>query len=111
MVISNGGDSETAAPTTVPVAIIPGQTTTTEVPTESIVAQTMNAAVAELAESTVQVVLLDGSTPTCSGSGTIINQDGTILTNAHVIEPDAACPYDRIGIAITSDAEARGARV
>ncbi len=104
MVISNGGDGETAAPTTVPVAIIPGQTTTTEVPTESTVAQTMNATVAELAESTVQVVLLDGSTPTCSGSGTIINQDGTILTNAHVIEPDAACPYDRIGIAITSDA-------
>ena len=64
----------------------------------------MTASVAQLAESTVQILLLDGDLPTCSGSGTIIDANGTILTNAHVIQPDSACPYDRIGIAITSDA-------
>lgn len=64
----------------------------------------MSASVAELAESTVQIIMLSGDTPLCSGSGTIIDDLGTILTNAHVIEPGGTCPYDRIGIAITSDA-------
>jgi S1-C subfamily serine protease len=104
IVLTSGGDGDTAAPTTVPVATLPGQTTTTEEPTTSSTNGGMAASVAELAESTVQVVLLDGSTTTCSGSGTIIDEDGTILTNAHVIEPDVSCPYDRIGIAVTTDA-------
>lgn len=104
IVLTSGGDDDAAIPTTVPVATLPGQTTTTEGSADSTTGGSMNASVAELAESTVQVVLLDGSTPTCSGSGTIINEDGTILTNAHVIEPDVSCPYDRIGVAVTTDA-------
>jgi len=67
-------------------------------------APAMPATVAELAESTVQILLLAGEQPVCSGSGTIIDDRGTILTNAHVIEPGNGCDYDRIGIAITADA-------
>lgn len=105
---SGDGDTDLTAPTTVPVATLPGQETTTTVgeagETETSLAPAMSASVAELAESTVQIIMLSGDTPLCSGSGTIIDEIGTILTNAHVIEPGGNCPYDRIGIAITTDA-------
>ncbi len=57
-----------------------------------------------LAASTVQIQLLDADgTPICSGSGTVVDTDGTILTNAHVIARDSFCPFSTIGIAITED--------
>ncbi len=96
-----GDDDEASVVTTVPVATLPTTDTTVA---DSVTDVPLSATVADLARSTVQVVLLLGDEPTCSGSGTIIDERGTILTNAHVIEPDSSCPYDRIGIAVTDDA-------
>lgn len=117
LVLTGGDDtdSDVAGPTTVPVATLPetstsvveeGSTTTVveEDDTESSLPPSMTASVAELAESTVQILVLNGGVPVCSGSGTIIDDQGTILTNAHVIEPGGPCSYDSIGIAITTDA-------
>lgn len=109
LVLSQGGDDTAmTAPTSVPVATLQGQTTSTTSTGDGEAASSLPpaiaASVAELAESTVQIIMLDGDVPLCSGSGTIIDELGTILTNAHVIEPGGACPYDRIGIAVTGDA-------
>ncbi len=104
----NSGDEAAVSVTAVPVATLPDQTSPTTPAdggeTDSTLPPDMSASVAELAESTVQIIMLDGDVPLCSGSGTIIDDRGTILTNAHVIEPGGSCPYDRIGIAITGDA-------
>ncbi len=54
----------------------------------------------DLARSVVQVQLLLGDQITCTGSGTILEPDGTILTNSHVITQSEACPHDRIGVAV-----------
>lgn len=99
-------DTDVATATTVPVATLPDQTTTTPAigEADTTLPPNMTASVADLAESTVQILLLSGDFPVCSGSGTIIDDSGTILTNAHVIEPGGGCDYDRIGVAITSDA-------
>ena len=109
--VLTGGDDEAdvTAPTTVPVATLPSQTTSTIALDEGADPETtlppnMAASVADLAESTVQILVLSGGVPVCSGSGTIIDEQGTILTNAHVIEPGGPCNYDSIGIAITTDA-------
>ncbi len=108
LVLTGGGDeADVTAPTTVPVATLPNQATSTtaaDAPdAETSLPPNMTASVAELAESTVQILVLSGGTPVCSGSGTIIDDQGTILTNAHVIEPGGPCDYDSIGIAITTD--------
>ncbi len=117
-VVSSLGDDDeaadattTVAPTTTTDDAAPDTTsapsTTVEESTTSTAAETTvapgPATVADLARSTVQVILLDGGQPTCSGSGTIVEPDGTILTNAHVVEADAGCPYDTIGVAVTDD--------
>ncbi len=56
--------------------------------------------VTELASAVVQVQLLLGDTVVCSGSGTILDAAGTVLTNSHVITQSTSCPHDRIGIAV-----------
>ncbi len=53
----------------------------------------------ELASAVVQIQLLRNGTAVCTGSGTIVEPDGTILTNSHVISPAPPCEYDRIGVA------------
>ncbi len=61
--------------------------------------------VERLAQSTVQILVLDAAgNPTCQGSGTILDESGTILTNAHVITPGGGCEVEGIAIAITDDA-------
>ncbi|MFN3216992.1 MAG: trypsin-like peptidase domain-containing protein [Acidimicrobiales bacterium] len=59
----------------------------------------------DLARSVVQVQLLLGDQITCTGSGTIVEADGTVLTNSHVIAQSPFCPHDRIGVAITDRPE------
>lgn len=58
-----------------------------------------------LTQSVVNIQLrLDGQ-PVCSGSGTILDADGTILTNNHVIDQTTMCPHNSIAVGITSGAE------
>ena len=56
--------------------------------------------VQELAQAVVQVQLLLGDQVVCTGSGTILDADGTVLTNSHVIAQNRFCPHDTIGVAI-----------
>lgn len=56
--------------------------------------------VEELAQAVVQVQLLLGDQVVCTGSGTILDSDGTVLTNSHVIAQSQLCPHDTIGVAI-----------
>ena len=39
-----------------------------------------------------------------SGSGTVLDPAGTILTNAHVVQPDRSCVYDELQVSVTSSA-------
>lgn len=60
--------------------------------------------VEELALSTVQLVgLNDNLGRVCAGSGVMVNGDGTILTNAHVVTAGAGCDFSRIGVGVITD--------
>ena len=60
--------------------------------------------VQELASSTVQLVgLNDQNQPECAGSGVIVEANGTILTNAHVVTRTEACPFRTIGVGVAAD--------
>lgn len=59
----------------------------------------------DLATRVVQIQLLLNGQAVCSGSGTILDPQGTILTNSHVIAQSAVCPHDQIGVAIVDVAE------
>ncbi len=60
----------------------------------------------ELAASVVQILAIRDGQPVCTGSGTVIDADGTILTNFHVIEQIPACAHDTLGVAVTQDPSA-----
>ena len=61
----------------------------------------MEASAEDLSRTVVQIQLLLGNDLVCSGSGTIVDEIGTIVTNYHVVENSEFCPHDRIGIAMT----------
>lgn len=99
-----GGSSDDVASPATSVVATTALTTAPEVsaPVTSVLNEPPS--VADISRSTVQVQLLDANgIPICSGSGTIVESDGTILTNAHVIARDSFCNFSTIGIAITED--------
>ena len=65
-------------------------------------------AISDLAHAVVQIQALqrDGGelSPAWSGSGTVISPEGTILTNAHVVD-DRTGEYDVLGVAITDESD------
>jgi S1-C subfamily serine protease len=63
--------------------------------------QSPSAPVSELSRSVVQIVALVNTEPIWSGSGTVISDQGQILTNAHVVD-DRAGDYQLLGVAVTS---------
>jgi hypothetical protein len=89
-----------------------GSTSTVPVTTESVSTTTPSAADTEppgpeeLAHSVVQIQLLLDGEPVCTGSGTIIDADGLVVTNYHVVEQSAFCPHDQIGVAIAESSQA-----
>lgn len=106
-ILTGGGDEVVIPATTVPVATTAprADATTSSAPDSTEPPPPIgDATVADLARSTVQVLLLANGTPVCTGSGTFVAADGTILTNAHVIDPSGGCGHDTIGIAVTDDA-------
>ncbi len=97
--------SDTAQEATEETADEPGTSTTEETGDDDTAADSPT--VSEVATSTVMVLLYDSSgTPVCAGSGTIVDADGTILTNAHVLDPSGGCEHERIVIAVTDSADA-----
>lgn len=60
----------------------------------------------DLAHSVVQIQLLLDGEPVCTGSGTIIDAGGMVVTNYHVVEQSAVCPHDQIGVAVAPSSQA-----
>jgi serine protease Do len=81
-----GGDDATATPTPAP--------SETATPTPKPVG------VSDLAHAVVQIDAVKDGSPVWTGSGTIISEDGFILTNGHVVD-NRSDEYDELQIAIT----------
>ena len=60
----------------------------------------------QLARSVVQIQLLLDGQPVCTGSGTVVDTTGTIVTNFHVVEQSPICPHDEIGVAVADSSGA-----
>lgn len=79
-----------------------GESTATPKPAKSPVATSATSKVDTLATSVVMVApgTLQGGDfePVASGSGTVVDKSGLILTNFHVVDPDEVGAYDDIAI-------------
>jgi S1-C subfamily serine protease len=94
---SGGEPKPTATPEPAPVT--PSPTVSTQETKEA----AQGPSIGELAQSTVQIwaLRLAGDTfePVWTGSGSVMSDDGLILTNAHVVD-NRAGEYDRLGVAV-----------
>jgi S1-C subfamily serine protease len=58
----------------------------------------------DMAKATVHIVgLADDGSALCSGSGTLVDPSGMVLTNAHVVTSDTVCNFSSLGVAVTTD--------
>lgn len=98
--VANRNSTNEAGRTTSAGAADPIADPTVELP----VGGTASAGIKELATSTVRILgLNDGQQAECAGSGIIVEANGTILTNAHVVTSGEDCRFSSIGVAVTSD--------
>lgn len=60
-----------------------------------------------VAAAVVLVAAVDARGVTvCSGSGTLVDAAGTIVTNFHVVEPTATCAYDHLRVGLAASVRA-----
>ncbi len=91
--------STTAAPT---VAATTTAAPTTTPPSTSVGPQPVGADPAGIARATVLLSpLMADLSPCWSGSGTIIDPTGMILTNSHVVASEPDCQWETIGVSLT----------
>lgn len=111
----SGDDTvDTTSPPTTTTTVAETTTTTTIAETTTTTGIDLGGAVGPdtpgVATATVQIIQLQSGSGSLefgcfSGSGSIIREDGLVLTNAHVVENDPSCPYDTIGIAVLEAAD------
>lgn len=96
----DGKDGPSSDPATATPSAPAG--TSTAAPTE---AAPSGNSVEDIAHSVVQIMALDANAaPVWHGSGTVISQDGLILTNAHVVD-DRAGEYAFLAVATTKSSD------